>query len=412
MNGTATVFGLATLCGPKIEAPKTAFFQGVSIMNFVFRMSRRAASHFSFIFLGICLGLLTWGAPSLAAPRSQQDLQAIFDDLTKTAVGYGAIPSINRTTYMTIHDAELTMDRREAVFVVFFPDGPRIYPQKIMVWHEVLNEFINGKSYCVTYAPISGCLAVYKTDVEGMQLVFDTEGRLYNCNSVLVDRNTGSLWMQLLGMAFDGPLAGKGLAYVPVWWTTWEYARNAYPNAQVLAPPRSTRKAYGRDPYGSYITPGNYYDNEQIPYHVTHMDNRLPAKNRILGLEYENLMLAVDETYVRQKKVVNFFLGPTPMLAVLDPRLNVVRVFDRTVWDSPVLFTEENGRLVDVDTRSTWSYDGTALSGKLKDARLDEFFGMYAFWFAWAAFHPETLLVPGPSVVPDSALVKGVQPTP
>lgn len=32
------------------------------------------------------------------------------------------------------------------------------------------------------------------------------------------------------------------------------------------------------------------------------MDNRLPAKNRILGLEYENLMLAVDETYVRQKK--------------------------------------------------------------------------------------------------------------
>lgn len=95
------------------------------------------------------------------------------------------------------------------------------------------------------------------------------------------------------------------------------------------------------------------------------------------------------------------------MLAVLDPRLNVVRVFDRTVWDSPVLFTEENGRLVDVDTRSTWSYDGTALSGKLKDARLDEFFGMYAFWFAWAAFHPETLLVPGPSVVPDSALVKG-----
>ena len=114
----------------------------------------------------------------------------------------------------------------------------------------------------------------------------------------------------------------------------------------------------------------------------------------------------------RSKKVVNFFLGPTPMLAVLDPRLNVVRVFDRTVWDSPVLFTEENGRLVDVDTRSTWSYDGTALSGKLKDARLDEFFGMYAFWFAWAAFHPETLLVPGPSVVPDSALVKGVQPTP
>lgn len=364
------------------------------------------------LFLFVCLSITAVGIArsAFAAPRTQQDLQAILEALTETPVTYGAIPSINKTEYMNGYDAELSMDKREHVFVVFFPDGPRIYPQKIMVWHEILNEFIKGKSYCISYSPMSGCLAAYKADMEGMQLVFDTEGRLYNCNSVLIDRNTGSLWMQLLGLAFDGPLAGKGLEYIPVWWTTWEYARKAYPDAQVLATPRRNGKPYGRDPYGSYITSDNYYDNERIPYPVTNVDLRLASKNRILGLEYDNLILAVDEKYVREKKVVNFFLGPTAMVAVLDPRLDVVRVFDRTIWNTPVLFTQENGRLVDVDTRSTWSYDGRALSGKLKDARMDEFFGIYAFWFAWAAFHPETLLVPGPSVVPESALIKGQQP--
>lgn len=101
------------------RSPQNGFLSRSFYYEFRFQDVTPGGVSFQFYFLGICLGLLTWGAPSLAAPRSQQDLQAIFDDLTKTAVGYGAIPSINRTKYMTIHDAELTMDRREAVFVVF-----------------------------------------------------------------------------------------------------------------------------------------------------------------------------------------------------------------------------------------------------------------------------------------------------
>lgn len=354
----------------------------------------------------VCLAF-SWQS-ALATPRSPEDLDAIRNDLADNPISYGSIPALNQSKYIPMQDANLTMEKEDVVFVVFFPDGPRIYPQKYMVWHEVLNEFIDGKSYCLTYSPISGCLAAYKTDFENVQLLFDTEGRLYNCNNVLIDRNTGSLWIQLLGLAFDGPLAGKGLEYMPVWWSDWEHVYKAYPKAQVLERPR-TRKPYGRDPFGSYLTSGNYYDNDRIPFPVKYSDHdkRIPPKNRVIGIEHDNLMMAVDESYVREKKVVNFFFGPTPMLAILDPRLNNVRIFDRTVWDDPILFTNKNGRLVDVETGTIWSYDGKALSGNLQGASMDEFFGIYAFWFAWYAFHPETLLVPGPSIVPDSALVKG-----
>lgn len=354
-----------------------------------------------------CLMVLSVVSPAGAIPRTEKDLRAILDELTKTSVSYGAIPSISQPVYVRVADAALSMDKREQVFIVFFPDGPRIFPQKIMVWHEVVNDYVKGKGYSVTYSPISGSVAAYQTSFSGVPLTLDVEGRLFNNNTVLIDRNTGSLWLQILGMAFDGPLTGKGFEYIPVWWTDWEHAKKAYPEAKVLAPPRNERKAYGRDPYGSYITHGNYYDDERILYPVLHQDNRLHPKNRIFGIEYDKILLAVDESYVRRKKVVNFFMGPTPLVAVLDPRLNVVRVFDRTVWNTPALFRMEGKNLVDVDSKSVWSFDGVALSGNLKNARLEEMMGINAFWFAWAAFHPETLLVPGPSVVPDSALVKG-----
>lgn len=344
-----------------------------------------------------------------AMPRTEEELLTIKENMVETSVVYGQIPALIDPAYIPVKDAAMGLTGPDPVFVVFLPGGPRIYPQKIMVWHEVVNDEVDGHGYAITYSPISGSVAAYDRQVDGVNLILDTQGQIYNSNSVLIDRNTGSLWMQMLGMAFDGPLRGKGLKQIPVWWTTWQYASKVYPRAMVLATPRRERKPYGRDPYGSYLTSGNYYDDQRILFPVgLAVDRRFPLKQRILGLELDGLMMAVNEKYVRERKVVNFFFGPTPMVALLDSRLNVVRVFGRTVWGKPALFLPSPEGITDVDTGSLWTFDGKALSGNLQGASLDEHTGVYSFWFAWAAFHPETLIVPGPSVVPDSALGKGL----
>ncbi|AGC49663.1 DUF3179 domain-containing protein [Lawsonia intracellularis] len=347
---------------------------------------------------------------TLAIPRTEKDLQYIANNLTETPVKYGDIPSITQPEYISVNDANLTLEGRDPVFIVFIPGSqPRIYPQRIMVWHEVVNEYINGKSYVITYSPISGSMAAYESTIEGMNLIFDTEGKLFNSTSVLIDRNTGSLWSQLIGMAFDGPLKGKGLRYIVSWWTTWDKAKEMYPTALVLATPRGTNKPYGRDPYGSYVTHGNYYDDERIVYPVVQQDKKhqLHPKTKVLGIEIEGLPLAIDEAYVKEKKVVNFYFGPYALVALYDSRLDIVRVFNREVWDKQILFTQNpQGLLVDIDTNTIWNYDGIAIQGKLKDASISEFFGINAFWFSWYAFNPESLLVPGSTVVPSSALIK------
>lgn len=340
-----------------------------------------------------------------AIPKSQRELAAITDNLLQTAVSYGAIPSLYKPQYVRVIDADLAMDRNDPVFIVLFPDGPRIIPQRIMVWHHVLNELIDDTAYAVTYCPITGTLAAYKSDMGGLNLILDAEGRLFEGNAVLIDRNSGSLWLQLLGMAFEGPLRGRGLPTLPVFWTTWTAAKKVYPNAPVLAVPKEGKRAYARDPYGNYLKKNNYYDNDILIYKVARKDKRFPVKTPMLGIELNGALLAIDIAYVKKKGTVNFFIGNEPMLAVHDRTLDVVRLYNRQLWDKPSLFVFDQGQLVDLASRSVWNAaTGKAIQGNMENASMKQYYGIYSMWFSWFSINPETLTIPGPGEVPADVL--------
>ena len=366
---------------------------------------KRPALSRIFLWLFLPLLMLIVCLPQAQArPKSMEELAAIMGKLVETGVSYGAIPSLYRPRYDRVMDADLNTSAEEVVFVVMLPNGPHIYPQRFMVWHQVVNEVVDDVAYAITYCPTTGTLMVYNASMGGLNLIFDVEGRLYDGNSVLIDRNSGSLWLQETGMAFDGPLMGRGLPTVPVFWTNWGAARSVYPNAPVMGKPAGTRP-YGRDPYGNYLRKGNYYDNDRLIYPVQRMDKRFQRKANMLCLEYEGYLLAIDVAYVKKKGAVNFFAGPHALLATHDPKLNVVRVFNRQIWAEPFLFISRYGKLMDLKTRSIWDpATGAAVEGNMKGASMPEFFGGYSMWFAWYSINPETLTVPGPGVVPENLL--------
>lgn len=82
-------------------------------------------------------------------------LAAINGKLIETGVKYGSIPSLY-PRYDAVLDANLSLSDDEVVFVVMLPGGARIYPQRIMVWHQVVNEIVDGKAYAITYCPTDG----------------------------------------------------------------------------------------------------------------------------------------------------------------------------------------------------------------------------------------------------------------
>lgn len=343
-----------------------------------------------------------------ARPQNLQELADIMQHVLPVRMP-GPITSLYRPNFDTVREAELKFSEREPVFIVMFPNGPRIYPQQYMVWHQVVNELFNDRAYAVTYCPATGTLMAYDANIEGINLIFDVEGHenqgsfygfLYDGNSVLMDRNTGSLWLQETGMAFDGVMLGRGMSTIPVFWTTWEYAKKVYPDAPVMARPRG-RRPYGRDPYGSYLRTDNYYDNDVMVYPPRRTSRKFPPKTQMLGLEHGQMLMAIDISYVKKMGAVNFFVGPAALLAVHDKTLNVVRIYSRQIWAEPFLFTMENGKLIDLDTRSTWDpATGFSTAGNMKGASMKEYYGVYSMWFAWYSINPETLTIPGPGEVP------------
>ena len=68
------------------------------------------------------------------------------------------------------------------------------------------------------------------------------------------------------------------------------------------------------------------------------------------------------------------------------------RIDDRTLN----FVANGDGTYTDAETGSIWNILGEAVAGDLAGQRLTQILAFDHFWFAWAAFHPETALYSTP----------------
>lgn len=74
-------------------------------------------------------------------------------------------------------------------------------------------------------------------------------GLLYKRNLLFYDRQTDSLWSQLLAQAVTGPLAGTRLHVLPAENTTWGEWKQTHPKSRVLSFATGHLRNYDLDPY-------------------------------------------------------------------------------------------------------------------------------------------------------------------
>lgn len=368
----------------------------------------------------LCLGL--FASPGEAArlevpppPNpiySEEMLEEMATKVTRTGVGMDAIRALYRPRFLSVSDASLSMEHDEPVFIVTFPTGlTRIYPQRILVWHEVVNDVLptpDGQAvradtptsaldaFSITYSPLTGTVAAFYGKAGRFPSTFGVTGELLNANTLLYDRMTGSIWSQLTGTCIEGPLAGKRLSPIQVTWASWRGARDRYPAAQVLSRSTGYKRNYGRDPYGSYQRPGNYYDDLRLIHPVQPLDTRLPPKTRILGIERESLSGAVHVSVVKEAGIVSMELGMLQLVAFYDNDLETVRLFERKAAGdaTPLTFAFLEGKIVDNQTKSEWTVEGRCTYGRYREKNLIPVMHINAMWFAWAAFYPQTVILP------------------
>ena len=263
-------------------------------------------------------------------------------------------------------------------------------PHNILWWHEIANFNFGTIQLAVTYCPLTGSsLAFDRAAVGGGE--FGVSGLLFQNNLTMYDRTTDeSLWPQMNRAAGCGTRAGTELPMVPIIEATWAGWQALYPETEVVAEATGHRRDYTFYPYGNYETPSNASTLYPMPNGI---DHRRPPKERVLGLPDGTGGLALPFGTLGAlgtARVAEVVVGGEPGVVFWDHAAEGAMAY-RPTLDGQRLTFAADGAFVDDQTGSTWRLDGQAVAGPLAGRSLEPVAEAYvAFWFAWAAFQPQT----------------------
>ncbi len=312
----------------------------------------------------------------LAEARLQPtSASAYLDAMQSGGPGKDGIPAVDKPHFWDVSKADNYLDDQDIVFGIYHNGEARAYPQRVLVWHELVNDTVGGKPLSVSYCPLTATAIGFERGTTTLGV----SGNLINSNMVMYDRATDSYWPQILAIAIRGEHEGHALKEHRVVWTTWQRWKQRYPETSVLSTDTGHMRNYRRDPYGQYNPPTGYYavgSGHMFP--VMNEAADFSDKDTILGFRTEDLAVAVDLEYLRDKKIIHHALNSEHFLIVYDPGLDTGWVY-------------RHDQAVDVN------YDQlTFAAGGPQAPSLDKLTSVNAFkamWFAWAAYYPDTVVL-------------------
>jgi len=233
---------------------------------------------------------------------------------------------------------------------------------------------------------------VYAREVDEFPepLTFGVSGRLIMNALVMYDRETETLWSQILGRAVEGELLGARLTPLAALQTTWGQWKRLHPDSLAL------RKGYSGlyDPYDDY-----YLSERAGVLGRENRDERLPTKARGLGLALNGQAAYFPFQHLLQNPIVNAEVAGTPVLVVYHPATSTALAFKRSLGDDVLTFEldpesdEAAPVMIDAETGSRWRmFYGAAFEGALAGQSLERIPATTAFWFGWSDFYPDTYL--------------------
>ena len=122
------------------------------------------------------------------------------DDLREGGPNPDEIPSIDAPEFLRPADVRYLQDR-EPIVAFGVGEDQRAYPVQVLIWHEVVNDTVGGVPVAVSYCPLCNSAQVFDRRVGVKTLTFGVSGLLYQSDLVLFDRQSNTLWSQLLGRA-------------------------------------------------------------------------------------------------------------------------------------------------------------------------------------------------------------------
>lgn len=176
--------------------------------------------------------------------------------------------------------------------VIAVPDGNniRVYPHKILNYHEIVNDVIQGKNVAIIYSPFTSTSTVWSREIGDRIETFGSSGMVFNSNILPFDRRTQSIWSQLLGKCVSGFYRGTHAEIIPFIETKWSTIKKWYKSPLVLNLETGFNHNYNEYPFADYESNNDFLFSPYIMYD----DTRFARKKKVFGIVYDDLGVAVD----------------------------------------------------------------------------------------------------------------------
>ena len=326
-----------------------------------------------------------------------------LDEIISGGPGKDGIPAIDEPRFLSVDRVDWLVDR-EPVIAFGIGDEWRAYPIQILVWHEIVNDEVAGTPVTITFCPLCHTAIAFDRRVGDRVLDFGTTGNLRHSDLVMYDRQTESWWQQATGRAIVGEMTGTQLELLPSQLISWSQFVDAHPDGLVLSRETGHPRDYNRNPYPGYDT----VDSDPFLLEdKTLIDGRLSPKVRILGLVIGDEAVAYPFPFLADQQVVSDELGGQPIVVVWTDGtasglggetvaggeiVGAANAFSAVLNGRTLTFepSDGGGAMRDIETGSTWTFEGGATAGELTGAQLELLLADSPFWFAWAVFRPDT----------------------
>lgn len=311
------------------------------------------------------------------------------------------IPPIDNPNFDSIETGDEWLADVQPVIALVVEGQAKAYPLAILTRHEIANDEIASLPVAVTFCPLCNAAVVFKREVEGQVLRFGVSGNLRNSDLIMWDDKTLSWWQQFTGEAIVGDMTGAQLEMIPAQLVSWGDFKRAYPKGVVLS---NNGRPYGQNPYTGY-------DSSSRPFlYLGAPDPRLHATERVLGYARGHTSVAYPLATIRQEKVIEDTLDGQDVVIFYEPgqvsaldhsvieqskEVGSAGMFIPKVDGQKLTFKYEGGKIIDNETGSQWDVFGRAVEGELAGAQLEPVLSHMHFWFAWAAFKPDTRIYGG-----------------